>query len=117
MRGRPALADTVHRSGRRIDLSNAPCLRDSKKGAGSDEPALCRDIQLRELYKTLFRKAKDAAARDDEVIQHADINQCQRLDQAFGDQLVGVALILYRRRVIVDLMCPGSFCAAGDYPH
>src|ERR1035438_5272952 len=65
-------------------------------------PAAAGAKSLHILEKSRFGETENAAASHDEVVQHADINQCQCLDQAFGDELVGVARLLYRRRVVVD---------------
>jgi hypothetical protein len=60
------------------------------------------------LKKSRFREAKHAVAGHDQVIQHTHIDQRQRSRDAFGDELVGLALIFYAARMVMKKYTGGS---------
>ena len=60
------------------------------------------------LEKSRFGEAKHAVAGHDQVIQHTHIDQRQRSRDAFGDELVGLALIFYAARMVMKKYTGGS---------
>jgi hypothetical protein len=61
--------------------------RGPKPPLGLEQPLLC--------------EARDVAAGDDQVIENPDVDECQRILQARGDQLVGLAWFGDAARVVV----------------
>ena len=61
--------------------------------------------------KPTFRKAHRCVGGDDQVIEHAHVDQLQRGLQRLRQVLVGPARRRSARRMVVRLMCPGSLCA------
>jgi hypothetical protein len=49
-------------------------------------------------------------AGHDEVIEHADINQCEGFDQPAGDLTICSRRFALTTRVVVRVMCPFSLC-------
>ena len=53
------------------------------------------------LQNTIFGKRVGIPARDDDVIQHPDVDESQRLFQCMRQRLVGIAGVRFSRRMIV----------------
>ena len=58
-------------------------------------------------------EADDAFAPDDQVIEHPDVHERQRLLESSGQHFVRRARFRIPAGMVMDLMCPGSFCGVG----
>jgi len=61
---------------------------------------------FRPLQKPPFREADAAPLADDQVVDHADVDQGERVPETGRDQFVGPARFGDPGGVVVDLMCP-----------
>ena len=90
-----------------MPLNHAAGAVAENEGAGSPLPRATLD-------KSPFRERKDCRSTDNEVIQHANIDKCQRLLEGLGQGLVCVTGLGATGRVVVHVMFPESFCAQGS---
>jgi hypothetical protein len=60
-----------------------------------------------------FGKTNDIAAGNQKMIQYADIDKFEDVFQSLSDLLVCRTKMIVLAGVIMNLMCPRLFCAAG----
>ena len=67
--------------------------------------------------ESLLEKRYKATITNDQMIEDANVQERQSVTQPLRDQLVHPARIRHPGGVVVEVMCPGSFCAAGIHSH
>jgi len=78
----------------------------SSRAKARENLALHTRALLHILNKSPFRKRQAAVVGHDQVIEHTDVHQLQRLAQAPRDELIGMAGFGDAGRVVVRVMCP-----------
>jgi hypothetical protein len=66
---------------------------------------------IAELNKSLFGKTYDIAASDQKVIHDTNINEIEGAFQSLGNEFVCGTETIILAGMIMNFMCPRSFCA------